>query len=91
MFSFIDDVTEYLENIKNDLEIVSKDIEVYFEEIILSNNEGYLNINSRVKSGSSLREKILRNNYYKKYKTSEELISNLSDLIGIRIDRKSVV
>lgn len=90
MFSFIDDVTEYLESIKSDLEIVSKDIEIYFEELILSNNEEYLNINSRVKSGSSLREKILRNNYYKKYKTPEQLISNLSDLIGIRIECRFV-
>lgn len=90
IFSLIDEATGYLESIKSDLEIVSKDIEIYFEEIILPNSEGYLNINSRVKSGSSLKEKIIRNNYYKKYKTSEQLFSNLSDLIGIRIECRFV-
>ncbi|MDZ5010960.1 (p)ppGpp synthetase, partial [Clostridium perfringens] len=29
---------------------------------------------------------ILRNSYYKKYKNSEEFISNLSDLVGVRIE-----
>ncbi|KAJ50132.1 hypothetical protein CTM_19854 [Clostridium tetanomorphum DSM 665] len=86
MFSFIEEAMEYLENFKEDLEISCKDIELYFREILSVNDEGYLNINSRVKSAGSLKEKILRNNYYKKYESPKELFSKLSDLIGIRIE-----
>ncbi|MBF8981932.1 GTP pyrophosphokinase [Lutibacter sp. B2] len=85
MFSFIEEVREHLEKFESEFEIISKDIELYFEKILLSSDKAYLNIESRVKSVSSLKEKILRNNYYKKYNSCEELISNLSDLIGIRI------
>ncbi|WP_051541782.1 GTP pyrophosphokinase [Clostridium lundense] len=86
MFDFIEKSGKYLENCRDELEIACNNIELYFQEILLSNNEGYLNINSRIKSISSLEEKILRNNYYKKYKCPEELFSNLSDLIGVRIE-----
>lgn len=86
MFSFINEVTKTLKSLNEKLEIASDEIENYFEEILLLNNEGYLNINSRVKSEESLKEKVLRNSYYKKYKSSDELIDNLSDLIGVRIE-----
>lgn len=86
LFSFVESVTADLENSKNKLEAICRDINLYFEEVLETYNEGYLNINSRVKGSYSLKEKILRNGYYKKYKSSEELISNLSDLIGIRIE-----
>lgn len=86
MFCFIDDAARYLESMKDELDIASKDIELYFEDVLQSFEEGYLNISSRVKSAVSLKEKIIRNNYYKKYKSPEELIPNLSDLIGIRIE-----
>ena len=39
-----------------------------------------------LKSVESLREKILRNHYYKRYPNANELIYKLSDLIGIRIE-----
>lgn len=86
MFEFIDDAIGYLEESRSELEEVNKEIKDYFENILIDSNGGYLNINSRVKSVSSLKEKIIRNNYYKKYASSEELISNLSDLIGVRIE-----
>lgn len=90
MFNFIEQSGEYLEGSRESLEVACRDIEVYFQEILLSSNEGYLNVNSRIKSISSLKEKILRNNYYKKYKSLEELFSNLSDLIGVRIECRFV-
>ena len=42
----------------------------------------YLNITTRVKSRDSLKEKILRQGYYKKYNDPIRLIYQLSDLIG---------
>ncbi|GAA0179385.1 GTP pyrophosphokinase [Clostridium sediminicola] len=86
LFTFIDEVTDLLENMKNQLEIAVTDLELYFHEILLASETDYSNINSRLKSTESLKEKILRNTYYKKYDSAEELLSNLSDLIGIRIE-----
>lgn len=86
IFNFIEEVIDTLDDSRMGLEALSNDIEKFFEEILTNYNEGYLNINSRVKSSSSLREKILRNNYYKKYNSPEDLLENLSDLIGVRIE-----
>lgn len=90
MFKFIDEVIGVLENSKDVLETASDDLSIFFEQLIIEKNEGYLNVNSRVKTKGSLKEKILRNNYYNKYKTPEELLSNLSDLIGIRLECRFV-
>lgn len=87
IFQFVDEVLDKLEDMRIDLEIASREIEVYLEEIVDHNNEGYLNINSRVKSKQSLKEKILRYDYYRKYSGSKEILFNsLSDLIGVRIE-----
>ncbi|MBI6871756.1 GTP pyrophosphokinase [Clostridium aciditolerans] len=86
MFNFIEEVIGCLEEINDELQDKAKDLEIYFEKLLENNNDGDIKVNSRVKSSSSLREKIIRNNYYKKYKSGEEVISNLSDLIGVRVE-----
>lgn len=86
VFNFVDEVIEELEVIKGDLEEASFKLEKYFEDMLVDENVGYINSTSRVKSSVSLREKILRNEYYKKYKKPNEVLDNLSDLIGIRIE-----
>ncbi|OFI05910.1 hypothetical protein CLOACE_14550 [Clostridium acetireducens DSM 10703] len=86
IFEFIDETTHNLENIRGELEIASRDLEKYLDTMLIDDTEGYLNITSRVKSSFSLKEKIIRNNYYKKYSSPEEVLYNLSDLIGVRIE-----
>ncbi|WP_051531546.1 GTP pyrophosphokinase [Clostridiisalibacter paucivorans] len=86
LFDFIEEVMEYLDSLESEINVVYNEIEEYFKEILKSNSEEVLNINSRVKSPLSLKEKILRNNYYQKYESPEELLLNLSDLIGVRIE-----
>lgn len=86
LFDFVEDTISLLENRGEIFEKASENIEIYFKNILQESSEGYLNINARVKSSISLKEKILRNNYYRKYNNSEELLDNLSDLIGIRIE-----
>ncbi len=86
VFDYIDDVTSLLEASRKSLEESAKNIEIYLNDILCKNSDSCLNINSRVKSSMSLKEKILRNNYYSKYNTPEELMDNLSDLIGVRIE-----
>ncbi len=86
MFKYIEDVLAYLEESKIELTIANREIETCFEQILQGSSEGYLNINSRVKSEQSLKEKILRYDYFKKYGTVAALFENLSDLIGMRLE-----
>ncbi|QUI25279.1 hypothetical protein HZI73_24575 [Vallitalea pronyensis] len=86
LFGFINDVTNYIENITEDLEEASNVIKIFLKDLFDLSSDGYLNINRRVKSVPSLKEKILRNNAYKEFDSSEDFIANLSDLIGIRIE-----
>ena len=64
----------------------SMDLEKSFFNILDESYCEFSNISCRVKSMESLREKILRNHYYKRYPNANELIYKLSDLIGIRIE-----
>ncbi|MCM1988608.1 GTP pyrophosphokinase [Oceanirhabdus seepicola] len=86
VFNFIDEVNNLLEDKRSILEEISIELSAYFQEILILNNEGYMNVNSRVKGNESLKEKILRNNYYKKYNSPQRVIENLSDLMGVRIE-----
>lgn len=90
IFQFIHKVLERLDEMKIDLDIASREISEYFEAVLEGTNEGYLNMNSRVKSKHSLKEKILRYDYYKKYQDIDVLYQNLSDLIGVRIECRFV-
>lgn len=86
LFGFIESVLDQLEEMKPMLEEIGSEIEAFFESILLTTNKGYLNINTRVKSQKSLKEKIIRNQYYQKYNTKETLFENVPDIIGIRLE-----
>ena len=86
VFNFIDEVNNLLEDKRGILNEISIELSAYFQEILILNNEGYMNVNSRVKGNESLKEKILRNGYYKKYNSPQRVIENLSDLMGVRIE-----
>ena len=86
MFKFIDDVIDELESREIELENIAIDIKEVFRDIIGEDREGFLDVKARVKSSESLKEKILRNSYYKRFDNPSQLLSNLSDLIGVRIE-----
>ena len=86
LFGFIEEVLDELETKREAFEEIAKEIGDFFEETLRDTEKGYLNVNTRVKSCNSLKEKIIRNQYYQKYKTKELLFQNLSDVIGIRIE-----
>ncbi|OHW63224.1 hypothetical protein EUAN_00880 [Andreesenia angusta] len=85
IFDFIEEATGHLCELEDQLEEASDELEKFFE-FEMEDFEGFLNINTRVKTKMSLKEKILRNNYYSRYENAEEMIYDLSDLIGIRIE-----
>lgn len=86
VFKFTNESLFILQKLKNNLNHASDFLDDFFFNLLNNSCDGFFNISTRVKSSSSLKEKIIRNNYYLKYKTPEDLFYNLSDLIGIRIE-----
>ncbi|MBC5996923.1 GTP pyrophosphokinase [Romboutsia ilealis] len=85
-FDFIEESIDKLKSMSSTLELIGDELEEYFEVILDYKEEEYINVTSRVKSECSLREKIIRNRYLKKYNEASNLIHNLTDLIGVRIE-----
>lgn len=85
-FEYLDKAINILEEIYDELSVVSTIVEDKFYSILDESRVEFLNISSRVKSTESLREKIVRNKYYKKFPDAESLVYKLSDLIGVRIE-----
>lgn len=85
LFDFIDETLELIEERRENIENVANSLEKFFTDSFFIKDH-FLNVNYRIKSPESLREKILRHNFYIKYKTPENLLNNLSDLIGFRIE-----
>ncbi len=85
LFEFVDKTLELIDDNSEVLNRVASELEKFFNDSFFIKDH-FLNVNYRIKSPESLKEKILRHNFYLKYKTPEELIKNLSDLIGFRIE-----
>lgn len=85
-FDFINESVGLLDELQPTLNMLAIELEEYFKEILNQSDVEYLNASSRVKSKDSLREKIIRNRYIKKFDNPKELIHCLSDLIGIRLE-----
>ena len=82
-FRYIDKALSTLDKEREQLEVISKLLQMEFTEIMNLYPMDYLNITTRVKGRDSLKEKILRQGYYKKYNDPIRLIYQLSDLIGV--------
>ena len=85
VFELIDKTVEILNDNRKMLETYADVMQGYFQDALSEHGESLVNISTRVKGESSLREKILRKNLYKRYAYPEGIIQNLSDLIGVRI------
>ena len=85
-FDYLEIALNELKDNNESLIKASMDLEKSFFNILDESYCEFSNISCRVKSIESLREKILRNHYYKRYPNANELIYKLSDLIGIRIE-----
>ena len=85
VFDFISESIEKVQEMDSELELASEEIKDFLKEEF-DDVEFFLNLSTRIKTELSLKEKILRNNYYLKYKSPEDMIYNLSDLIGVRVE-----
>jgi ppGpp synthetase/RelA/SpoT-type nucleotidyltranferase len=85
LFDFIDKTLELIEGKSDELNRVAGELEKFFNDSLFIKDH-FLNVNYRIKSAESLKEKILRHNFYLKYESPENLVGDLSDLIGFRIE-----
>lgn len=85
LFNFIDKTLSYLGENYDLFQSTSRDIASYFRSKF-QGDESFVNISYRVKSSTSVKEKIVRNNYYLNRLSPEETLFSMQDLIGIRIE-----
>ncbi len=85
LFQFIEDTITYYNENKEDYECVMRILRKRFAEICSSYGDSVVSFKSRIKEEESLKEKLIRNQFYLDYQTGEEAILHLSDLIGITI------
>lgn len=86
VFDTIDATLELLEQNNDFYHEVERDIELYFLALFENNMDMIVDINSRVKSKHSLREKIIRNRFYAECDDAQSILNNLSDLVGFIIE-----
>ncbi|MDL2237075.1 hypothetical protein LJC56_04495 [Christensenellaceae bacterium OttesenSCG-928-K19] len=88
IFSYVDEVVNYYEKIQQRYLGIAEELTQMLEEIIVKNSEYTLTVTSRVKEVDSVREKLIRNSYYRLHSSKEEIIANVQDIIGLRIECK---
>ncbi|WP_036728678.1 GTP pyrophosphokinase [Peptoniphilus mikwangii] len=85
LFNFVDNSIKLLNNYDEVLNEIAQNAIKLLKDI-LCDDDNFLNITYRIKSENSLREKIIKNNFFLKYEKPETMMLDLSDLIGIRLE-----
>lgn len=85
LFSYIDQVIDYKNALRFDLEQAQKAIDDLFYSIF-SSEDWFVNYSSRIKEDDSLKEKIIRQDYFRRYREPRAMFHQLSDIIGSRIE-----
>ena len=85
IFQFLEKSIEHMDKNMDFISNSSESLKKFFNDIFL-NCDFFINTTARIKSEDSIREKLLRNNYYYKYPNYKTAIENLPDLIGIRVE-----
>ncbi len=86
VFDTIDNTLKLLEDNNERYHLIEREIKRYLHELFYDHQDIIIDINSRVKSSSSLREKIIRNRFYIDMEDAQEILDRLSDLIGCIIE-----
>ena len=85
LISLIDDSLTELKDNEPTIRYVEENISKIFANACNKHSESYIGIKSRIKTKNSLKEKIIRNKFYLDCKTGREVLDNLHDLIGVKI------
>lgn len=82
VFDIIDETLDVLEKNKTLYKEVEKELITYIKVLFQNDIDEIIDFNTRIKSSESLREKIIRNRFYVNYTNAEDILANLSDLVG---------
>ena len=81
LFDFIEDTLSYFERKNPSYVYAQGRILETFSQLYPSENTAVIHLHTRIKSKDSLKEKMIRNHFYLDYKTPQEAIDNLHDLV----------
>lgn len=85
LFQFIDDIIKlYRDNMGLYMEVESI-LNTVFRQLIINQDDTAVSLQTRIKQEESLREKLIRKQFYLDYDKPEEALDNLHDLIGITV------
>lgn len=83
-FDYVDKVVNILENERGGYAQAATELVAFLEQSLRAYDE-VIGVTERIKTSASLREKIVRNGLYKQCE-AESLLSQMSDIIGVRIE-----
>ena len=84
-FGKIEDTIKILEEMTPHYRSVCETLRSFFDGLMTELDQSIIDVRSRVKTSQSLKEKILRNKLYQKHENPQDILDNLSDVIGIMI------
>ncbi|WP_277218144.1 GTP pyrophosphokinase [Peptoniphilus vaginalis] len=85
LFNYIDDVMDLFDYHKIELAGVNKELKKYFTDLLLDDDR-LTNITTRMKTQESLREKLIRRNFFMRFPDPVSGFKYIQDLVGIRIE-----
>ncbi|MBW9211870.1 MULTISPECIES: hypothetical protein [Terrabacteria group] len=83
LFQYVDDVLALYKQKRNLYVEIKEHLEDFFEQVDLG--DGVVSYPSRLKSEESLKEKLIRQEFFSKFESSQEALSQVSDLVGLTI------
>ncbi|MFI3284748.1 MAG: RelA/spoT family protein, partial [Erysipelotrichaceae bacterium] len=86
LFDLIDETADEFEKNQATYKSAQQSLITVYDCYLRQFEDIYITLNSRIKSETSLREKIIRNKFYKHCNTPEDVFLNLHDLIGLAIE-----
>ncbi len=85
LFEFIDKTLAYYEMKTPSYGYVEGQLGMLFTNLMKENADKVVSFHSRIKKTESLKEKLIRNQFYLNYEAGKDAIDHLSDLIGFTI------
>ena len=86
LFDKIENTIDILEREHSRFELIAEEITDFFSNILLSETTDEISVIYRVKSVESTREKIVRTNLAKEFEDPHDILYNIHDIIGVRIE-----
>lgn len=88
LFGFANEVLELYESQQASYQLALEELEDFFQNLDLG--DGVVSVPSRLKSKTSLKEKLIRQEFFVKYPQVKQALSQISDLIGLTIQVRFV-